>query len=129
MGASCHQWDDLNLETVELRTNKRAGTSGPLVVICEPKTKAAVHNLILSPPALKVMRKYKSEADSRWVFPSPRKEDSPMRPSSIHLRLHRILDHAGCNRVRFHDLWHPYIKHTTKNIILKSRKSKLLIMI
>ena len=31
-----------------------------------------------------------------------------MRPSSIHLRLHRILDHAGCDRVRFHDLRHTF---------------------
>ena len=31
-----------------------------------------------------------------------------MRPSSIHQRLHRILDHAGCDRVRFHDLRHTF---------------------
>ena len=36
------QWDDLNLETGELRINKQAGTSGPDVVICEPKTKAGL---------------------------------------------------------------------------------------
>ena len=33
------QWDDLNLETGELRISKQAGTSGPDVVICEPKQK------------------------------------------------------------------------------------------
>lgn len=31
-----------------------------------------------------------------------------MRPSSIYLRLHRILDHAGCERIRFHDLRHTF---------------------
>ena len=31
-----------------------------------------------------------------------------MRPSAIHQRLHRILDHAGCERVRFHDLRHTF---------------------
>ena len=31
-----------------------------------------------------------------------------MRPSSIHLRLHRILEHAGCDRVRSHDLRHTF---------------------
>ena len=97
------QWNDLNLTTGELRINKQAGTNGPDVVICEPKTKAAVRTLILPPSVLKVMREYRARVDSRWMFPSPKKEDSPMRPSSIHLRLHRILDHAGCNRVRFHD--------------------------
>ena len=28
-------------------------------------------------------------------------------------------------RIRLHDIRHPYVKHTTKNIILKSRKPKL----
>ena len=102
------QWDDLNPTTGELRINKQAGTVGPEVVICEPKTKAAVRTLILPPTVLKVMREYKAKVDSRWMFPSPKKEDSPMRPSSIHLRLHRILDHAGCERVRFHDLRHTF---------------------
>lgn len=102
------QWNDLNLTTGELRINKQAGTNGPDVVICEPKTKAAVRTLILPPTVLKVMREYKAKVDSRWMFPSPKKEDSPMRPSSIHLRLHRILDHAGCERVRFHDLRHTF---------------------
>ena len=86
------QWNDLNLTTGELRINKQAGTSGPDVVICEPKTKAAVRTLILPPTVLKVMREYRARVDSRWMFPSPKKEDTPMRPSSIHQRLHRILD-------------------------------------
>lgn len=102
------QWDDLNLETGELRINKQAGTASPDVVICEPKTKLAVRTLILPPSVLKVMREYRAKVDSRWMFPSPKKADSPMRPSSIHLRLHRILDHAGCDRVRFHDLRHTF---------------------
>ena len=102
------QWNDLNLTTGELRINKQAGTSGPDVVICEPKTKAAVRTFILPPTVLKVMREYRARVDSRWMFPSPKKEDTPMRPSSIHQRLHRILDHAGCDRVRFHDLRHTF---------------------
>ena len=109
------QWDDLNLETGELRINKQAGTNGPDVVICEPKTKAAVRTLILPPSVLKVMREYRARVDSRWMFPSPKKEDSPMRPSSIHQRLHRILDHAGCDRVRFHDLRHTFATLALQN--------------
>ena len=31
-----------------------------------------------------------------------------MLPSSIHLQLHRILNHAGCERIRFHDLRHTF---------------------
>lgn len=102
------QWDDLNLNTGELRINKQAVIIGSEVAITEPKTKAAVRTLILPPPVVRVLRKYRARVDSRWLFPSPKKEDMPMRPSAIHQRLHRILDHAGCERVRFHDLRHTF---------------------
>ena len=26
----------------------------------------------------------------------------------VHRRLHRLLDHAECERVRYHDLWHTF---------------------
>lgn len=102
------QWDDLNLTTGELRINKQASIIGSEVAITEPKTKAAVRTLILPPQVVKVFREYRDRVDSRWLFPSPKKEDMPLRPSVIHQRLHRILDHAGCERVRFHDLRHTF---------------------
>ena len=90
------QWDDLNLTTGELRIDKQASIVGSEVVICEPKTKAAVRTMILPPSVRRVLAEYKTKVDSRWMFPSPKKEDLPMRPSSPHKRLHRILDYAGC---------------------------------
>lgn len=87
------QWDDLNLTTGELRIDKQASIGGSEVVICEPKTKAAVRTMILPPSVRRVLAEYKTKVDSRWMFPSPKKEDLPMRPSSPHKRLHRILDY------------------------------------
>ena len=102
------QWDDLDLTTGELRINKQANIVGSELVVNEPKTKAAVRTLILPPSVLKVMRAYRTKVESRWLFPSPKKEDLPLRPSVVHQRLHRLLDHAGCERVRFHDLRHTF---------------------
>ena len=48
------------------------------------------------------------KVESRWLFPSPKKEDLPLRPSVVHHRLHRLLYHAGCERIRFHDLRHTF---------------------
>ena len=45
--------------------------------------------------------------------------DSPLLPSVVRQRLHRMLEHAGCERVRFHDLRHPYVKHATKIFSLR----------
>lgn len=102
------QWDDLDLNTGELRINKQAAIIGSEVVITEPKTKAAVRTLLLPPQVVNVFREYRTRVNSRWLFPSPKKEDMPLRPSVVHQRLHRILNHAGCERVRFHDLRHTF---------------------
>ena len=102
------QWDDLNLVTGELRINKQANIVGSELVVSEPKTKAAVRTLILPPQVIMVMTDYKTRVNSRWLFPSPKKADLPIRPSVAHQRLHRLLDHAGCERVRFHDLRHTF---------------------
>ena len=43
------------------------------------------------------------------MFPSPAKEDSPLDPAACRKRLQTILKHAGCKRVRFHDLRHLFV--------------------
>ena len=102
------QWEELNLTTGELRISKQAVVIGSEVVVTEPKTKAAVRTLLLPPKVLEVFREYRKRNVSRWLFPSPKKEDSPLLPSVVRQRLHRLLDHAGCERVRFHDLRHTF---------------------
>ena len=102
------QWEDLNLTTGELRISEQAVVIGSEVVVTEPRTKAAVRTLLLPPKVLEVFREYRNRNPSRWLFPSPKKEDSPLLPSVVRQRLHRLLDHAGCERVRFHDLRHTF---------------------
>ena len=96
------------MTTGELRISKQAVVIGSELVITEPKTKAAVRTLLLPPKVLEVFREYRKRNVSRWLFPSPKKENSPLLPSVVRQRLHRLLDHAGCERVRFHDLRHSY---------------------
>ena len=102
------QWEDLNLTTGELRISKQAVVIGSELVIIEPKTKAAVRTLLLPPKVLEVFREYRKRNVSRWLFPSPKKEDLPLLPSVVRQRLHRLLEHAGCERVRVHDLRHTF---------------------
>lgn len=102
------QWDDVNLVTGELRINKQVNLVGSKLVISEPKTKAAVRTLILPPSVRKVLAEYKTKVNSRWLFPSPKKDDLPIIPSAVSRRLHTLLEHAGCEQVRFHDLRHTF---------------------
>ncbi len=109
------QWDDLNFTTGELRVNKQVYQSKGELTISQPKTKAANRTVILPPAVVEVLREYRKTVSSRWLFPSPKKEDAPLAPSAASHRLALILKHAGCKKVRFHDLRHPYVKPTTKN--------------
>lgn len=97
------QWDDLNFDTGELRINKQIGRIKGKLTVTTPKTKTSIRTIILPPPLLKVLKEYKETVNSRWLFPSPVKEDIPMDPANVRGRLHLILEHAGCKQVRFHE--------------------------
>ena len=102
------QWDDVDLVTRELRIKKQVNLVGSKLVISEPKTKAAVRTLILPPSVRKVLAEYKTRVNSRWLFPSHKKEDLPIIPSAVRRRLHTLLEHAGCGQVRFQDMRHTF---------------------
>lgn len=54
------------------------------------------------------MEEYRKTVYSRWMFPSPVKEDSPMDPAAVRKRLSTVLKRADCKRLRFHDLRHTF---------------------
>ena len=103
------QWDDLNLETGELQITKQVyRTKENGLLISQPKTKSSIRTVSLPPPLLTILKEYRESVNSRWMFPSPVKEDSPLDPAYIRTRLHLILEHAQCKQIRFHDLRHTF---------------------
>ena len=112
-------WDDLNFETGELHINKQVTPVGGKNIISEPKTKAAFRTIILPPAMAALLREYRKEVFSSLMFPSRIKPDQPIDPGYVRKRLQQILERADCKRVRFHDLRHPYVKHTTKIFSLR----------
>ncbi len=104
------QWDDLNPRTGALQIAKQLQRIGGRLVLTEPKTRAAIRTVILPRPVLKVLEDYRRrmEFPSRWMFPSPVKEDAPLDPASVRKRLKRVLERAQCDRARFHDLRHTF---------------------
>ena len=103
------QWDDLNLETGELKITKQVyRTKEDGLLISQPKTKSSIRTVSLPQPLLAILKEYREGINSRWMFPSPLKEDSPLDPAYIRTRLHLILEHAQCKQIRFHDLRHTF---------------------
>ena len=109
------QWDDLKFNTGELRIQRQVYRANGELVVSAPKTKAALRTIVLSPTLLGVLEEYHQQIDSRWMFPSPAKEDSPLDPATVRKRLQTILEHAGCRKVRFHDLRHLFVTTALEN--------------
>ena len=109
------QWDDLDFKTGALRIQRQVYRASGELVVSAPKTKAALRTIILPPTLLGVLEEYHQQVESRWMFPSPAKEDSPLDPTTVRKRLQTILEHAGCKRVRFHDLRHLFVTTALEN--------------
>ena len=109
------QWDDLDFNTGALRIQRQVYRANGELVVSAPKTKAALRTIVLPPTLLGVLEEYRQQIDSRWMFPSPAKEDSSLDPATVRKRLQTILEHAGCRKVRFHDLRHLFVTTALEN--------------
>lgn len=109
------QWDDLDFETGVLTVNKQVYDVKGQLQLSVPKTKSSIRKIILPPAVVEMLRKYRKNVDSRWLFPSPVKENAPISPGVVRRRLQRILEHAGCKHIRFHDLRHTFATLSLEN--------------
>ncbi len=102
------KWDDLNMQTGELHISRQATTVKGKIHISAPKTKSSIRTIILPPDIVKMLGEYRKSVDSKWMFPSPVKEDAPRHPSAVRKILDRTLERAECKHIRFHDLRHTF---------------------
>ena len=109
------QWDDLDFDTGVLTVKKQVYEVKGKLQLSIPKTRASVRRLVLPPGVVEVLREYRSRVDSRWLFPSPVKEDAPISPGVVRKRLQIILQRAGCKKIRFHDLRHTFATLALEN--------------
>ena len=112
------KWTDIDLDRGVLKIQRAISRQNGKVVEAPLKTKNAYRTLPLSADAINVlMQQRRKTGNSEWVFPSP--SGGPMSPDSVLHMLQRVLKRAGLPRIRFHDLRHPYVKHTTKIFSLR----------
>lgn len=130
------RWEDVDLEARRITiTHSALCTSQEGFTISETKTPSGRRTLML-PDYVAEMLKRRLDAlrDRRHQFGDGYNEmnlvcfrelGGPFTSNALQHQFNKALIKAGLPKVRFHDLRHPYVKHTTKNIILKSRKPKL----
>ena len=112
------KWTDMDFNRGVLKIQRAISRQNGRVEVAPLKTKNAYRTLPLSADAIDVLKAQKNKVgSSEWVFPSP--TGGPMSPDSVLHMLQRVLKRAGLPRIRFHDLRHPYVKHTTKIFSLR----------
>ena len=112
------KWTDVDFDRGVLEIQRAISRQNGRVEEAPLKTKNAYRTLPLSADAIDVLKAQKNKVgSSEWVFPSP--TGGPMSPDSVLHMLQRVLKRAGLPRIRFHDLRHPYVKHTTKIFSLR----------
>ena len=102
------KWEDINFETGELHICRQVTCADGKVMVSIPKTKTSERTIILPESVLGVLSNYKTTINSEWLFPSPLNNDLPREPTSVYKKTQRILERAGCKKVRFHDLRHTF---------------------
>ena len=109
------QWDDLDFKTGVLNIDKQVYEVHGELQFSKPKTKNSIRKIVLPPAVVEVLWEYRTRVHSRWMFPSPVKEDMPLTPGAVRARLQLILEHAQCKQVRFHDLRHTFATLALQN--------------
>ena len=113
-------WQDFDEKagTLKILRSVNVPKAGELE-IGETKTSQGRRTIRLPPSTVQRLKERRKHAISQWIFPEPLAPEKPVRPSAAYYWMKRILKEAGLPAIRFHDLRHPYVKHTTKIFSLR----------
>ena len=113
------RWEDLDVQSRTLSINKSVARQDGKLVISTPKTPNSIRTVLLPEETVKLLvEEHERHPANPYLFPSPRTRET-WDPDGFR-RLHdRIIKEIGAEHVRFHDMRHPYVKHTTKIFSLR----------
>ena len=114
------QWSDLDEANCTISVSKQASwDTEHQLILSRPKTGNSIREVSIPQDAVELLKQEHAKHPSNpWMFPSGRTGEM-YHPDSVVTLHKRILKDAGLEHIRFHDLRHPYVKHTTKIFSLR----------
>ena len=114
------QWSDLDEANCTISVSKQASwDTEHQLILSRPKTGNSIREVSIPQDAVELLKQeHAKHPDNPWMFPSGRTGEM-YHPDSVVTLHKRILKDAGLEHIRFHDLRHPYVKHTTKIFSLR----------
>ena len=121
------KWQDFDDKTGRLHIHRSVSNrKGGGVRVGETKTESGARTILLPPSTAEILKQRKKQSYSEWIFHNPTVPELPMNPSRAYGHLKTLLKKAELPLIRFHDLRHPYVKHTTKKYFLQKQKSQTI---
>ena len=113
-------WQDFDARNGVLQVrrtlhNRKLGVD----MLGKTKTRSGERTIVLPRSTAEILRRRKEMAITQWIFPDPVRPELPLSPNCAYTHMKAILHKAGLPDIRFHDLRHPYVKHTTKIFSLR----------
>ena len=112
-------WTDLDVENMTISVSKQVNRINGELVVSQPKTPNSIRKLAIPQRAVELLvEEHSKHPHSPYLFVSP-KTGTMFDPDSFRHTHEKILKAIGAEHIRFHDLRHPYVKHTTKIFSLR----------
>ena len=109
-------WDDLDIEQRTISVSKQAlSRPGGEIVVNRPKTENSIRAISIPQEAVDLLvEEHQKHPDNPYMFPSP-KTGEMYYPDSV-VNLHKkLLQDAGLEHIRFHDLRHTFATIALQN--------------